>query len=218
MRSDPISLEVAGRPVANRFIRQGADSGRLALIFPGLHYSCHKPLLYFTDQALALRGFDVLECWEDYTQPSFAALSKLEQAHVLAEDGTALLQAGRRQRAYQQILLAGKSIGTLTMALLITGDPDLAGAATIWLTPLLHLPPIADVARTVSGPALFAGGDQDPTYDPQVVSELQRLPNVTVLTITGGDHSLNVPGDPLASVHALAGVLQALLSLFDQQH
>jgi pimeloyl-ACP methyl ester carboxylesterase len=217
LRSEPISLEVTGRPVANQFIRQDGETSRLALIFPGLYYSCHKPLLYYTDQALAGRGFDVLQCWEDYTQPSFAELSRLEKARIMAEDGTTLLQAGRQQRAYQQILLAGKSIGTLTMAMLVAGDPDLAGATTIWLTPLLHLPPVANVARTVTGPALFVGGDQDDTYDLQVVSELQRLPNAVTLTVKGGDHSLNVPGDPLASVKALSGVVQALLSLLERQ-
>jgi hypothetical protein len=217
LRSDPYSLEVAGRQAANRFTRQEGDTSRLAVIFPGLNYSCHKPLLYYTDQALGMRGFDVLQVWEDYTQPRFASLPEIEQARLLAEDGNGLLQAGRQQRDYRQFLLAGKSIGTLTMAMLIAGQPDLAGATTLWLTPLLYLPPVASVARSLRGPALFAGGDRDDTYDPQVVSDLQRLPNAVTLTVPGGDHSLNVPGDPLASIQALELVVRALLSFLDQQ-
>ena len=217
MRSEPVTLAVSGRQVANRFIRQDGESGRLALIFPGLHYSCDKPLLYYTGMALTTRGFDLLQCWEDYTQPAIAALPRLELAGRMAEDGAVLLRAGREQRDYRQFLLAGKSIGTLTMGSLLASEPGLAGATTLWLTPLLHLAPVAGVARSLKGPALFAGGDQDGTYDPQVIAELQRLPNATTLTVPGGDHSLNVAGDPLASAQALGNFVEALLSLLDRQ-
>jgi hypothetical protein len=43
------------------------------------------------------------------------------------------------------------------------------------------------------------------------------LPNAVTLTVPGGDHSLNVPGDPLASIQALELVVRALLSFLDQQ-
>jgi pimeloyl-ACP methyl ester carboxylesterase len=206
---------VTGRPVANRFFRREAETGRLALMFPGLNYSCHKPLLYYTDQVLDRSGFDVLQCWEDYTQPDYAALPQLELARKMTDDGAALFRAGRIQRDYGQFLLAGKSIGTLTMASLLASEPDLAGGTTVWLTPLLHLAPVASVARSVKGPALFAGGDRDQTYDPRVVAELQRLPNATTLTIAGGDHSLNIPGDPMASVQALVQVVESLSGLLE---
>jgi hypothetical protein len=75
------------------------------------------------------------------------------------------------------------------------------------------VPQVAAAAGQIQGPALFAGGTLDPTYDPAVVSQLRAKPDAEVLLVEGGNHSLDIPGDPVASLHALADVIQAVSAL-----
>ena len=197
-------------PVSNRFFRQVAQAKGFALILPGLRYTCDKPLLYFTTQVLASHGFDVLQIWTDYANPEFEGLSQSEQFLWFLEDAKAALVAGRAQKTYEKLVLTGKSIGTLTMAFLLSQDPSIARSITIWLTPLLNLSPVTEFALGFESPALIVGGTQDSTFVPGVASQLKNKPNVTTLVFEGANHSLEIPNDPLNSLRILVEVVQGI--------
>jgi hypothetical protein len=209
------ALDVSGynqRPVANKFFQQPKSSGKLALILPGLRYTCDKPLLYYTTEVLLNRGFDVLQLWADYATPDFQDLTQAEQSRALFEDSSALLRAGNNAGSYELLLLAGKSIGTLTMTLLLTQDQGLLSTTTIWLTPLLYLPPVSQVIKDLQGPAFIAGSDADPTFDLEVLSQVMDSPHISSLVVKDGDHSLEVSGDPHRSLQELTRVTNSLSS------
>jgi predicted alpha/beta-hydrolase family hydrolase len=208
-------LEVSGfnqRKVPNKFLRQPKSPGKLALIHPGLRYNCDKPLLYFTTEALLQKGFDVIQLWADYTTPEFQDLNQTEQTSCMFEDSSALLSAGKQARSYDLLLLGGKSIGTLTMTLLLNQDQKMLSATTLWLTPLLYMPPVVQVIKQLQGPAFIAGSDADPTFDMEVVSEIIETPNISTLVVNGGDHSLEIPGDMHRSLQELSRITNSLSS------
>jgi hypothetical protein len=212
------SLEIIrqdGVAVPNRFYRQADQPPSLAILFPGLRYTCDKPLLHYTTFALSTLGMDVLQLWPEYTRTEFASLSQAEQVLSNVEDGRSALQAGQGQRSYNQLVLVGKSIGTLTMALLIgQGDTSFAQAATIWLTPLLNLPMVAQAAQSLQGRALIAGGSGDATFDPQVLQAVRARPGLKILEFEAANHSLEIPGDPQRSVQYLGELVQGIMDLF----
>ena len=103
--------------VRNTFIQQAEPGDGIALMYPGLRYSCDKPLLHYTTEVLLDQGFDVLQLWADYDNPEFRGASQAERTVQLIEDGKALLKAGIKANSYTNLILVGKSLGTLTMAL-----------------------------------------------------------------------------------------------------
>jgi hypothetical protein len=212
------SLQVTGyqkQPVANRFLQQKTNSQKLALVFPGLSYSCDMPLLYYLTEVLLDRDFDVLQLWTVYSSPDFKELSQIDQGQYLLADGSALLNAGQEAGAYKYILLAGKSIGTLAMASLLSQERSSLIDSTIWITPLLIIPAVTKVVFQLDSPAFYAGSDTDPTFDPSAVAQLRSLTNTTVEVIKDANHSLEIPGNPHKSLEALTKVMVSLTSFLN---
>ena len=207
------SLEVLtdqGRSVKNKFIQPRQASEKLALVYPGLRYSCDKPLLYYTTELLLGRGSDILQLWANYGIPEFQGLSQAEQTIRLIEDGKALLQSGLQTKTYSNLVMIGKSLGTLTMAFILSEGSNLPDLKTIWLTPLIHLPPVSQIVLDLSGPIFVAGSETDATFDPKIVSQIQSRPNTITEVVAGADHSLEIPGKPLRSIQVLTQLMGSL--------
>ena len=143
----------AGKTVPNRFFRQGEAARTLAapilaVLFPGLNYTCDMPLLFYPLKLLLARGAEVLQVRADYTVPAYRSLPPEERAAWLAADASAVVQAARLQGEYARLVLVGKSIGTIALASLVSLEPQ---AITIWLTPLLRNPLVTAAAEQNRG-------------------------------------------------------------------
>ena len=207
------SLEITGdqgQPVANQFIQQETPSEKLAVLYPGMRYTCDRPLLYFTTELLLSRGYDVLQLWSRYGSAEFDQLSQSEKTIQIISDGQSLLESGRQAGSYEQLLLCGKSLGTLTMAFILNGDHDLSHLRIVWLTPLIHLPPVADAILKIDSPAFVAGSLADPAFTSGPVDQIEAKPGTTTFLAEGADHSLEIPGDPLRSLNILDQVISKL--------
>ncbi len=206
------SLKVMGpanRSIANRFQKQVGTTQVLAVLFPGLNYTCDHPLLYYISRLAIERSMDVLQLWANYTKPDFQNLSKLDQVRQLFEDAQALIEAGQKQRQYTGLVLVGKSIGTMTLAALFENVKELAETPAIWLTPLFHQSFVLNSALSAQGRALFIAGSADPTYDAGAMRQVEDLKTAQTVIITGADHGLEIPGDTPASLEALKKVATA---------
>jgi predicted alpha/beta-hydrolase family hydrolase len=212
-------LEIKGykrRQVENRIFQQEGATDTLGVIYPGLRYTSDMPLLYYTTKLLTQRGSDVLQLWADYSSADYQSLSREQRAAWLQEDGRAVIQAGQKQRDYGELILVGKSIGTLTMAELVFHEEMPENSISIWLTPLLHLQHVVAATRQLPGRALFVGGNQDPAYAQEAVAQLKELPNIMTITIEGANHSLEIPGDLPRSLEAMQEILQGIADFLDR--
>jgi len=208
------TLLIAGyrnEPVLNTFLRQDGEAREIAIVLPGVGYTCHMPLLYYPSQVLLTLGMDVL--WVEYhyiRRPDYRALADAEQKQWLFADVTAACQAALTQRPYQQVTLIGKSLGTVAMSHLLAMDARLARSRAVWLTPVLR----NDEVRTQiqhSGPlALVAIGTADPYYDPAYLADLQTAAKSEVVVVDGADHSLEIAGDVGQSLQVLERVTRAI--------
>jgi predicted alpha/beta-hydrolase family hydrolase len=204
----------AGKTVPNRFFRQEGAARTLAVLFPGLNYSCDMPLLFYPLKLLLARGAEVLQVRADYTVPAYRSLPPEERAAWLAADARAIVQAARLQSEYTRLVLVGKSIGTIALASLAPLEPE---AVTIWLTPLLRNPLVTAAAEQNRGAALFVAGTADDLYDAVALKRIQAATQSEAELIEAGDHSLEIRGDFFASLRALEQVMQAVAGFLGRQ-
>ena len=201
-----------GESVPNRFVRLDEETKHLAVLLPGMGYTCDMPLFYYAENLLTERGADVLRVEYAYgRRPDFGKLSKSEQRRWLLEDATAAYRAGLAQRPYEDVTFVGKSLGTLAMGHLLTAEERPAGKTrAVWLTPLLRQDSLRAQVRRYGGPSLFAIGTADPHYDPAYLNEVRAATGGAAVVVEGADHGLDVPGDAVASVQAVTQVVRAL--------
>ena len=208
------TLGIAGyrnEPVPNTFLRQDEAARELAVVLPGVGYTCHMPLLYYPSQALLTLGMDVL--WVEYNyirRPDYRALADAEQKQWLFTDVAAACQAAVTQRSYQQVTLVGKSLGTVAMSRLLATDTRFAKSRLVWLTPVLRNDDVRAQILRGGSRALVAIGTADPFYDPEYLADLQAAAKSEVVIVDGADHSLEVAGDVLQSLQILERVTRAI--------
>ena len=170
---------------------QGTND-RLAVLIPGRLYSPNYPVLYYARSVLLTQGWSVEEVWwkpED-----------LVSQEAVIKKATATLD----KVANQNPLVVGKSFGSLVLPLAVKH-----GWPAIWLTPLLDIPELVDALKSVKSSSLLVGGTADDAWDGNVA----KASGQQVLELPGADHSLEIPGDPLASV-GLLKELVATMTLF----
>ena len=211
------TLEIRGyrnELVPNTLLWQEKEARQVAVIFPGVGYTCHMPLLYYPSQALLALGMDVL--WVEYNyirQPAYRMLSGAEQNQWLIADVAAACKNVRAQRAYQEIVLIGKSMGTRAMAQLIATDARLAQCRDVWLTPVLRDDTVREQIRS-RRQALVVIGTADPYYDSAYLAELQAETPSRVLVVQDADHSMEIKGDVRSSLMVLEKVTLAIEVFF----
>ncbi|MGI8475762.1 MAG: hypothetical protein ACR2OO_05260, partial [Thermomicrobiales bacterium] len=84
-----------GEVVPHQFLRQADASDHLAVLLPGMGYTCDMPLFYYAQNLLEDRGADLLRVEYAYgKRPEFRMLSAPEQARWLFGDVAAACRAG----------------------------------------------------------------------------------------------------------------------------
>lgn len=212
---DHLHFEIAGyqnRPVPNRLLRHDGESDRLAILLPGFGYTLDMPLFFYAQNLLTGAGADVLRVEYAYNQvPSFGKLPPGEAGRWLAADVGAAYQAAISQRPYRELILVGKSLGTMAMGHLLTNPDRFAGEIrAVWLTPAFRMPGLTALMARAVVPSLIIIGDADPHYDPAALAALPAAMTDHLLVIPGADHGLDLPGDVTASVAALAQAVAAM--------
>jgi hypothetical protein len=160
------------------------DADRCVVVLPGMQYSTQAPLLWFAREAAARRGFSVLEVLD--------SLPEGDEPFRWARD--------RARRALDrveadEVVVVGKSLASGAAG--IVADRMLPA---VWLTPLLDRTPVVEDLSRAPRPALLIGGSADGTWKPDALADHGLL---EVVHLDGLDHSLQRPGDPMASLDAL---------------
>jgi hypothetical protein len=174
-------------------LQHEGDPSRCVVLLPGVRYFSQAPLLWFAREAAQARGWSVVELDErapDGEDPFEWMLGRAERA-------IAATSAELR-------VVVGKSLGSIA-ATMVDGP-------AVWLTPLLTRPDIAAALAGAGSPTLLVGSPHDPSWGQ---GELPDNPVLEVLELPGLDHSLQVEGDPLASLAVLRTVTERLGAFLD---
>lgn len=204
------SIDIKGHrddPVPNTLYRQegGDDESpsrprRLAIVLPGLGYTVHMPVLWYPRRLCLALGMDVLTVEYAYMErPEFSPWGA-EQDEWLLADVRAAYGAALQGQPYDDVVLIGKSLGTLGMGALIESEDLLQHDRAIWLTPLIGRDLLRKQIRRWKGRSLFIIGTDDPHYRADWVAEICSSDRGEVLVLDRADHALEVPGDVARSV------------------
>jgi hypothetical protein len=167
------------------------DPGRCVVVLPGIAYFSQAPLLWFARQAAQARDWSVLELTE--------RVPREEEPFAWMRDRAArALDAAEAET----VAVIGKSLASAAAPLVAE-----RGLPAVWLTPLLDRPEVVGALEATSAPALLVGSRADPTWGEGTVPEGGPL---EVLELEGLDHSLQVEGDPLASLDVLRRVTERI--------
>jgi hypothetical protein len=167
------------------------DPARRVVLLPGVRYFSQAPLLWFAREAAQAGGWSVLELSEraPADQEPFAWLHDRAQRALDATD------AGT-------VVVIGKSLGSAAAPLVAE-----RALAAVWLTPLLMRPDVAAALRAATAPVLLVGSTADETWSN---GGQPGGDAVEVVEFDGLDHSLQVKGDPLASLDVLRKVTERI--------
>jgi hypothetical protein len=180
------------RPIAlgpgEALLHEG-DPGRCVVVLPGVAYFSQAPLLWFARVAAQAGGWSVLELTE--------RAPRGEEPFAWMRD--------RATRAFEAagadtVAVIGKSLASAAAPLAAE-----RGLPAVWLTPLLNRPEVASALSAATAPALLVGSPADPTWGDGTVPE-----GPEVLELEGLDHSLQVEGDPMASLDVLRRVTERI--------
>lgn len=196
----------AGKHMPNRFYKQIEPANQLAIILPGMRYTCDKPLLYFATLLLLKSNCDVLQIWSDYASPEYDKLPGSELGMTLFSEAVDVINHMASHENSKQVILVGKSIGTLTMALLLAQSQPANLSRAIWFTPLLNIPWVVNAIRDIQVPAFIAGSPADQTFD-QIVFNTFDKAWIASVVIPDANHSLELPDDPLGSLKILTEII-----------
>jgi hypothetical protein len=174
-------------------LRHEGDPSRCVVILPGVRYFSQAPLLWFAREAAQAGGWSVLEVDERAPQEREPFEWMLEQAERALGEVDA-----------ERLVVVGKSLGSVA-ATIVSGP-------AVWLTPLLNQPRIVAALEATRSPTLLVGSPADPTWGDGTVP---GNPALEVLELEGLDHSLQVSGDPTASLRVLGDVTQRLRAFLD---
>jgi hypothetical protein len=175
------------------------DPARCAVVLPGVRYFSQAPLLWFAREAAQAAGWSALELSERAPADE-EPFEWMRRRAASALDATA--EAGT-------VAVIGKSLGSAAAPLVAE-----RGLPAVWLTPLLVRPDVAAALASSSAPALLVGSAADPTWSD---GEQPAGDSVSVLEFQGLDHSLQVSGDPSASLDVLRQVTERIGAFLDQR-
>jgi len=174
------------------------DPERCVVLLPGVRYFSQAPLLWFAREAAGAAGWSALELSERAPADAdpFAWMSERAERTLAATDAS-------------RIVVVGKSLGSVAASLAAE-----RGLHAVWLTPLLVRPEVVGALNAAQAPALLIGSKADPTW---ANAELPANDVLEIVELEGLDHSLQVEGDPLASLDLLREVTERIAAFLHER-
>lgn len=184
----------------------------LAVIFPGVGYTCAKPLLYYTAAMMQEHGFEVLRLDYGTEIHTFRGRSDQDLAPIIE---LALLRSmdilnGLPWQEYGEVFFLSKSIGTVVACRAAEGLP--CRVRHFLMTPIESTLPWLEKAE-----GLFVAGTRDPYLaSEKIIRAAKEYPQKVGWLFEGCDHSLERKNDTRGNIQNLQKVLECLEQMLTQ--
>lgn len=188
---------------------------KLAIIFPGVGYTCAKPLLYYTAQLAAEYDYEVirLDYGMDIHNFKGKTMEDLIPVAVTAKERILAQMKEINPIQYKDILMISKSIGTV-IACKVQEELawDKKTARHFWMTPIpLTLPYLENFS------GLFVAGTGDPYISKELVEKAAfEHPDKTGKIFPVCNHSLEIHGDTKGNIQRLSEVVEKLREMIGE--
>lgn len=179
------------------------EQKKLAVIFPGIGYHKDKPLLYYAGRLAKSAGYDMQHIeFHDMPQKIRGNAAMMQTAAALAIGQAAEQLRDTDWSAYSEILLIGKSIGTIAAARYAAESH--ISTKQIWYTPLNAT--FSDAAFPPKSCIAFLGKD-DPWSDISKIRADAEKQQIPLYLYPECNHSLESP-DVLQNIRNLSEIMQ----------
>lgn len=187
-----------GTELRHKFITHGTTCSKLAVLFPGMNYSCELPLLHYAGSAALELGFDVLGLEYGYqaarTEMDIKDLPTI--VHECSEAISSILGE------YEQVVFISKSLGTI-----VAGEVHRKlqmETRHIYLTPLQQT---VSFINSTDGIVIYGG--KDALFGEEAVKQVAPEGNLRIIVIPDADHGLQV-----GSVRANLDILRDIVDVY----
>ena len=180
---------------------------KLAALFPGIGYTCQKPLMYYAGKLAAARGYEVVPVQYGH----FPEKVKGDAGKMRASFDTAFRQAEELLKdvdwhACEDVVFFGKSIGTVVACCYARAHH--IPARQVLLTP------IKETFQFAAPGAIAFHGTADPWAETADIQEACERLSIPLYLTDGANHSLEV-GDVEKDLATLSSVLDAVRRFMD---
>ena len=175
---------------------------KIACLFPGIGYTCDKPLLYYSWKLLKSLGWEVVPVpYAGFPSGVKGNPEKMQQAaHMALEQAEELLQE-IVWNDYDDILMIGKSVGTVVGA----------AYARRHRLPcrLILFTPVEAAFEFAGRKSIVFHGTADPWAETKVIEDNCRRMGIPLFETEGANHSLET-GDVDADLKAMRKVMKTV--------
>jgi len=168
-----------------------SESKKIAVLFPGLGYTCKRPLLYYTGEAAFARGYEVLALsyGDEIHNYKGRDMSKLAPLVPKAVEQTLKRLMDVEWDTYSDILFISKSVGTVIAYK--TAETLNLKVRHFFMTPI---PPSVPYIPLIDG--CFVAGTGDPYISADMIRKAASdNPDKAAMIFPGCNHSLEKPCD-----------------------
>ncbi|MGF2615763.1 alpha/beta hydrolase [Rossellomorea vietnamensis] len=195
-----------GMEVPYSIVSKSEECNNIAIILPGAGYTVQSPLLHFSTSVFLNKSFDVLQINYRYNDKAYDDFSMHEICEAISFDVNLIIDHVFRENSYENIYIAGKSLGTIPMGGVLKRD-EFTNAKAIWLTPLIHREDVLKSLMESKNKGLLFIGDNDPYYTSERFEKAKQNPNVTAKLIPESNHILEYNEKTLESIDVLKRII-----------
>ena len=178
---------------------------KIACLFPGIGYTCDKPLLYYSWKLLKGQGWEIVPVpYSGFPDHVKGNPEKMRQCAQTALEQAEIILRSVDWSAYGDILFIGKSVGTVVCA-------AYAKRHGIACRQILFTP-VEDTFQYVGRDAVVFHGTADPWADTGVIRENCRRLGLPLYETDKANHSLET-GDVDRDIREMRKVMQIVKGL-----
>ena len=175
---------------------------KAAFLFPGIGYTCDKPLLYYSWKTVKSLGWEVIPVrYSGFPDGVKGNPDKMRLTARMALEKTEEILRDIRWSDYGQILLIGKSLGTVVCT-------EYAERHGISCRQILFTP-VEDTFRAAVKDAVVFHGTADPWAETKAVEEHCRRLNLPLYKTEGANHSLET-GDVETDIGIMKEIMKTV--------
>ena len=173
---------------------------KIACLFPGIGYTCDKPLLYYSWKLLKELGWEIIPVqYSGFPSGVRGNAEKMQQcAHMALEQAEELLQE-IDWTEYSDILFIGKSVGTVVCA-------AYAKRHGLKCSQILFTP-VEATFQFAGRNAIAFHGTADPWADTKAIEQSCRKRDIPLYETENANHSLET-GDVDADIKEMRKVMK----------
>ena len=156
---------------------------KIACLFPGIGYTCDKPLLYYSWKLLKGMGWEVVPVpYGGFPSGVKGNAEKMRTCAVMALEQADEILKGIEWDSYETILFVGKSIGT-AVGCAYAHDHQISCRQILFT-------PVEDTFRWAGSGAIAFHGTADPWADTKVIEGCCAVTGIRLYETEGANHSL----------------------------